>query len=34
MSITAAFIYKSLWWIIPGAAAWAFGVIGQHKNIF
>ena len=22
MSITAAFIYKSLWWIVPGVAAW------------
>lgn len=34
MSVTAAFIYKSLWWIVPGVIAWAFGVIGQYKNIF
>lgn len=33
MSITAAFIYKSLWWIIPGAAAWMLGLIAQYKGI-
>ena len=33
MSITAAFIYKSLWWIIPGALTWFIGLIGQYKGI-
>ena len=33
MSITVAFLYKSLWWIIPGVTAWVLGLIAQYKGI-
>lgn len=28
--ITITLIVKSLWWIIPGAAAWIYGIINEN----
>ena len=33
MSTTTVFIYKSLWWIIPGVTTWIIGLIAQYKGI-
>lgn len=29
-AITLIVIKKSLWWIIPGAAAWIYGIINEN----